>query len=167
MSSSITLQGCGTALLTPFRDGAVDYEAYAALVDRQVRSGVHFLVPLATTGETPTLSNEEKVRLLTLTREHAAGLPLVVGCGTNSFPATVANMQLLEPYGVDAWLVVVPFYTTPTQAGQYAYFQAVASHTDKPIVIYNVPGRTGANMTAETIVQVGHDCTNIFAVNDS
>ena len=90
--------GCGTALVTPFRDGLVDYEAYAALVDRQVAAGVNFLVALATTGETPTLSPEEKVRLLQITREHCAGLPVLVGCGANSVPGTLTNMELLEPY---------------------------------------------------------------------
>lgn len=164
----INLQGCGTALVTPFTaDGAVDYTAYAALIDRQVAGGIDFLVALATTGETPTLSSEEKVKLLQLTREHAPGLPVVVGCGSNSVPATLANMELLEPYGVDAWLVVVPFYNKPTQEGQYQYFKTVAAHTDKPIVVYNVPGRTGANMTAETCLRLARDVRNIIATKEA
>lgn len=164
----INLQGCGTALVTPFTaDGAVDYTAYAALIDRQVAGGVDFLVALATTGETPTLSSEEKVKLLQLTRKHAPGLPVVVGCGSNSVPATLANMELLEPYGVDAWLVVVPFYNKPTQEGQYQYFKTVAAHTDKPIVVYNVPGRTGANMTAETCLRLARDVRNIIATKEA
>lgn len=164
----INLQGCGTALVTPFTaDGAVDYNAYAALIDRQVAGGVDFLVALATTGETPTLSSEEKVRLLQLTHEHASGLPVVVGCGSNSVPGTLANMELLEPYGADAWLVVVPFYNKPTQEGQYQYFKAVAASTDKPIVVYNVPGRTGANMTAETCLRLARDVDNIVATKEA
>lgn len=164
----INLQGCGTALVTPFTaDGAVDYNAYAALIDRQVAGGVDFLVALATTGETPTLSSEEKVRLLQLTHEHAPGLPVVVGCGSNSVPGTLANMELLEPYGADAWLVVVPFYNKPTQEGQYQYFKAVAASTDKPIVVYNVPGRTGANMTAETCLRLARDVDNIVATKEA
>lgn len=164
----INLQGCGTALVTPFTaDGAVDYNAYAALIDRQVAGGVDFLVALATTGETPTLSSDEKVRLLQLTHEHAPGLPVVVGCGSNSVPATLANMELLEPYGADAWLVVVPFYNKPTQEGQYQYFKAVAAATDKPIVVYNVPGRTGANMTAETCLRLARDVDNIVATKEA
>lgn len=164
----INLQGCGTALVTPFTaDGAVDYNAYASLIDRQVAGGVDFLVALATTGETPTLSSEEKVRLLQLTHEHAPGLPVVVGCGSNSVPGTLANMELLEPYGADAWLVVVPFYNKPTQEGQYQYFKAVAASTDKPIVVYNVPGRTGANMTAETCLRLARDVDNIVATKEA
>ena len=163
----LNLKGCGTALVTPFRDGKVDYEAYAALIDSQVRSGVDFLVPLATTGETPTLSSEEKVELLKLTRKHAPGVPLLVGCGSNSVPTTLANMALLEPYGVDAWLVVVPFYNKPTQEGQYQYFKTIAASTDKPVVIYNVPGRTGANMTAQTCCRLAFDVDNIIGVKEA
>ena len=159
--------GCGTALVTPFRDGQVDYQAYAAIVDRQVKAGVNFLVALATTGETPTLSAEEKVRLLQITREHSAGLPLLVGCGANSVPATLANMELLAPYGADAWLVVVPYYNKPTQEGMYRYFKAVAAATDKPVVMYNVPGRTGANMEADTCVRIARDVPNIVATKEA
>jgi 4-hydroxy-tetrahydrodipicolinate synthase len=159
--------GCGTALVTPFRDGLVDYEAYAALVDRQVAAGVNFLVALATTGETPTLSSEEKVRLLQITREHCAGLPVLVGCGTNSVPGTLANMQLLEPCGVDAWLVVVPYYNKPTQEGMFQYFKAIADASDKPIVLYNVPGRTGVNMTAETCVRIAREIPKVIATKEA
>ncbi|MCQ2168640.1 MAG: 4-hydroxy-tetrahydrodipicolinate synthase [Bacteroidales bacterium] len=161
------LKGCGTALVTPFHNGEVDYTAYAALIDRQVSQGVDFLVPLATTGETPTLSSDEKVELLKITRSHSAGRPLLVGCGSNSVPGTLANMALLEPYGVDAWLVVVPFYNKPTQEGQYLYFKTIAEHSTKPIVIYNVPGRTGANMTAETCWRIAEDCPNVIAIKEA
>ena len=159
--------GCGTALVTPFRDGLVDYEAYAALVDRQVAAGVNFLVALATTGETPTLSPEEKVRLLQITREHCAGLPVLVGCGANSVPGTLANMQLLEPYGPDAWLVVVPYYNKPTQEGMFQYFKAIAKASSKPIVLYNVPGRTGANMLAETCVRIAREIPEVIATKEA
>jgi len=121
------LKGCGTALLTPFKaDGSVDYDAFAASVDRQVAAGIHFLVPLGTTGETPCLSDDEKVLVLSIAKEHAAGLPVVVGVGTNSLAGTVANIRLLEK-DADAFLVVVPFYNKPTQEGQYQYFKAVAA----------------------------------------
>ena len=159
--------GCGTALVTPFRNGEVDYEAYAALVDRQVASGVNFLVALATTGETPTLNATEKIRLLEITREHGAGLPLLVGCGANSVPGTLANMALLDPCKPDAWLVVVPYYNKPTQEGMYRYFKAVAAQTDKPVVMYNVPGRTGANMEADTCVRIARDVPNIIATKEA
>lgn len=166
--TTLSLRGCGTALVTPFRDGAVDYEAYAALVDRQVAAGVDFLVPLATTGETPTLSTEEKLRLLDITREHACGLPLVVGCGSNSVPGTAANMALLRDHGVDAWLVVVPFYNKPTQQGMYEYYREIARIADGiPVVIYNVPGRTGANMTSQTCLRIAREVPGIIAVKEA
>ena len=163
----INLKGCGTALATPFIDGEVDYEAYTSLVDRQVNSGVDFLVPLATTAETPTLSDEEKTVLLRLTRTYSAGLPLVVGCGSNSVSATLHNMRLLEKYGADAWLVVVPFYNKPTQEGICLYFKKIAESTDKPIVMYNVPGRTGTNMTAQTCLRLAREVGNIVAVKEA
>ena len=117
--SKLYLQGCGTALVTPFRGGAVDYDAYASCIVRQVEAGVDFLVPLATTGETPTLSTEERLRLLDITRKYSGGLPLLVGCGTNSLQGTLDNIRLLGPHGADAYLVVVPYYNKPTQEGQY------------------------------------------------
>lgn len=165
--NELKLKGCGTALVTPFKDGQVDYEAYAALIDRQVAAGVQFFCALATTGETPTLSPEEKIKLLQLTHEHAPKTPVVVGCGSNSVDGTLANMALLEPYGVDAWLVVVPFYNKPPQEGQYQYFKKIAGSTDKPVVIYNVPGRTGANMTAQTCIRLACDCENIIATKEA
>ena len=164
---STVIKGCGTALVTPFIDGEVDYEAYAALIDRQVAGGVDFLVALATTGETPTLSAEEKVALLRLTHGLAGGKPVVVGCGSNSVPGTLANMKLLEPYDLDAWLVVVPFYNKPTQDGMYLYFKAVAEATEKPVIIYNVPGRTGANMTAQTCLRLARDVPNIIGIKEA
>ena len=161
-------EGCGTALVTPFsEDYKVDYEAYAASVDRQVSAGVHFLVPLATTGETPTLNAEEKKTLLRITREHAGGMSLLAGCGTNSLDGTLANMELLDDCGADAWLVVVPYYNKPTQEGQYRYFRAVAERSGKPIVIYNVPGRTGANMDADTVIRLAADCPEIVGIKEA
>lgn len=164
----LVLSGCAPALLTPFnKDGSIDYEAYASMVDRQVAGGADFLVPLATTGETPTLSNEEKVKLLQITREHSNGLPLLVGAGSNSVPGTLANMDLLRPCSPDAWLIVVPFYNKPTQEGQFLYFKEIASHSKRPIVIYNVPGRTGANMAPETVVRLSEACPNIIGIKEA
>ena len=164
----LVLQGCGTALVTPFTaDGAVDYEAYAALVDRQVAGGVHFLVPLATTGETPTLSQQEKVAIFQTVKAHAKGRPLLVGVGVNSLPDTLANIRLLEPLGPDALLVVVPYYNKPTQQGQYEYFKAVAAATSLPVIIYNVPGRTGANMLPDTVLRLAQDVPNIRGIKEA
>ena len=159
--------GCGTALVTPFTEGEVDYAAYAALIDRQVDAGVDFLVALATTGETPTLTAEEKVALLKLTYGHAGGLPVLAGCGSNSLSGTLANMALLDGPEVAGWLVVVPFYNKPTQEGIFLYFKAVAESTDKPVILYNVPGRTGVNMTAATCLRLAREVPNIVAVKEA
>ena len=160
------LTGCGTALITPFVGGDVDYEAFAALVDRQVAAGIDFLVPLGTTGETPCLEDDERIRVLETAKEHAGGLPVLVGGGTNSLQHTIRSMQMLDPHGVDAFLIVVPYYNKPTQEGQCQYFKAVAESTDKPIVLYNVPGRTGANMTAETCLRLA-ELPNVVAVKEA
>ena len=158
-------KGCGTALLTPFKGGEVDYEALAATVDWQVTAGVDFLVPLGTTGETPTLTESEKLQVLEVTRQHAAGKPVVAGVGTNSLTGTLANLRLLQD--ADAFLVVVPFYNKPPQRGMYQYFKAVAESTDKPIVLYNVPGRTGSNIEAETVLKLAQDVLNSIGIKEA
>lgn len=163
---NLNLSGCGTALVTPFRDGEVDYAAFSALVDRQIAAGIHFLVPLGTTGETPCLSDEERIRLLEITVEKCGGRPVVVGGGTNSLVQTVRSIRLLEPYGADAFLIVVPYYNKPTQEGIYEYFKAVADAAGKPVVMYNVPSRTGVNMTAETSLRLA-EIENIVAVKEA
>ena len=163
---NIDLSGCGTALITPFKNGEVDYDAFAALVDRQVAAGIDVLVPLGTTGETPCLEDDERIKVLQIAKEHGNGLPIVAGGGTNSLQHTIRSMRQLEPHGVDAFLVVVPYYNKPTQEGQYQYFKAVAESTDKPIVLYNVPGRTGANMAAETTLRLA-EIDNIVAVKEA
>ena len=158
--------GCGTALITPFIGGDVDYKAFATLVDRQVEAGIDFLVPLGTTGETPCLEDDERIKVLETAKEHSNGLPILVGGGTNSLAHTVRSMKMLDPHGVDGFLIVVPYYNKPTQEGQYQYFKAVAESTDKPIVLYNVPGRTGANMTAETALRLA-EIPNIVAIKEA
>jgi 4-hydroxy-tetrahydrodipicolinate synthase len=160
------LTGCGTALITPFKGGEVDYAAFAALVDRQVKAGIDFLVPLGTTGETPCLEDDERIKVLETAKEHGGDLPILVGGGTNSLKHTIRSMQMLEPHGTDAFLIVVPYYNKPTQEGQYQYFKAVAESTDKPIVLYNVPGRTGANMTAETALRLA-EIDNVVAIKEA
>jgi len=152
-------------MFTPFRHGAVDVEALIATTRRQVQAGIDFLVPLGTTGETPTLSNEEKLLVFNTVKQHAAGRPVVVGVGTNSIHGTLANMELLQE--ADAFLVVVPFYNKPPQRGIYAYFRTLAEATDKPVILYNVPGRTGTNCEAETTLALAHDVPNIVAVKEA
>ena len=163
---SISFRGCGTALITPFRDGNVDYDAFVSLLKRQTDAGIHFLVPLGTTGETPCLDEQERIKLLELTREHCGGRKVIAGGGTNSLAQTVRSIKLLEPHGADAFLIVVPYYNKPTQQGMYEYFKAVADSTDKPLVLYNVPGRTGANLLAETTLRLA-EIENIVAVKEA
>jgi len=160
------IKGCGTAVVTPFKDGKVDYDAYRALVMRQVEAGIDFLVPLGSTAETPCLDDEEKCELMRITRELCPSMPLIAGAGTNSLSATIRNIKMLEPYGPDAFLIVVPYYNKPTQEGIYEYFAAVAASTSKGIVAYNVPGRTGTNMTAATTLRVAQ-IPNVIAVKEA
>lgn len=163
----LILRGVATAMVTPFRDGAVDIDCYETLVRRQVEAGVDFLVPLGSTAETPCLSDDEKIAVLKATRRNSGELPIVVGCGSNSLTATLHNISILEPYGADAYLIVVPFYNKPTQEGMYQYFKAVAESTQKAIVMYNVPGRTGSNMTAETALRLAETVPNIVAIKEA
>ncbi len=166
MLENFLLKGCGTALVTPFINSEVDYDAYRRMVGRQINSGVDFLVPLGSTAETPCLEDEEKKKLVSITKELCEGRPIVVGCGTNSLPKTIANIKMFEPYNPDAFLVVVPYYNKPTQEGMYEYFKAVAESTDKGIVVYNVPGRTGSNMVAETTLKIA-ELPNVIAVKEA
>ena len=159
------LKGLGTALLTPFKGGEVDYSAFAATVDWQVEAGTDFLVPLGTTGETPTLSDSEKLQVLQVTLKHAQGRPVMAGVGTNSVSGTLANLKLLQD--ADAFLVVVPYYNKPPQRGIYEYFKAVAGATAKPVYIYNVPGRTGSNIEAETTLALARDIPNIAGIKEA
>lgn len=163
----IDLTGCGTALVTPFKNGEVDYEAFRMMVVRQVENGVDFLLPLGTTGETPCLNNEERTGILKIAKEESGGVPVIVGGGTNSLGDTVASMEKLEPFGPDAFLIVAPYYNKPTQEGLFRYFKAVAGATSKPVILYNVPGRTGVNILPETCLRLARDVPNIVAVKEA
>lgn len=162
------ISGCGTALVTPFKqDLEIDYDAFRALVKRQVREGAHFLVPIGTTGEAPTLEDEEKLRLTEICIEESRGkLPVVPGVGANSTKQTIKNIELLSKAGPDGFLVVTPYYNKPTQEGLYLHFKAVAESTDLPIIMYNVPGRTGVNMTAETCLRLA-EINNIIGTKEA
>lgn len=162
----VDFKGLATALVTPFFDGEVDWKAFRNLVRRQVEAGVDFLVPLGSTAETPCLTDAEKVKILEIAREESNGLPIVAGAGSNSLTATVRNMRLLDGHGADAYLIVVPFYNKPTQEGLYQYFKAVAEETDRQVILYNVPGRTGTNMKTETTLRLA-EIPNITAVKEA
>jgi len=162
----MVFKGCATALLTPFnKDGSIDYTAYEHLVRRQVDAGVDFLVPLGTSAETPTLNKEEKSLLFSITRKVAPSTPLLVGCGSNSVDATLENMSLFED--ADAFLVVVPFYNKPTQEGMYLYYKTLAEHTKTPIIMYNVPGRTGVNMSAQTALRIAREVKGVIGIKEA
>ena len=162
----VDFKGLATALVTPFVDGEVDWKAFRNLVRRQVEAGVDFLVPLGSTAETPCLTDAEKVKILEIAREESNGLPIVAGAGSNSLTATVRNMRLLDGHGADAYLIVVPFYNKPTQEGLYQYFKAVAEETDRQVILYNVPARTGTNMKTETTLRLA-EIPNITAVKEA
>jgi 4-hydroxy-tetrahydrodipicolinate synthase len=144
--------GCGTALVTPFRsDLSLDEEALRRLVRRQIQGGVHFLVPCGTTGENPTLSKKEHLRVVEITLEEAKGkVPVVAGAGGYHTEEVAQLSRELEAMEVDGLLSVTPYYNRPTPEGLYQHYTAIAAATRLPIVVYNVPGRTGTNVTPET-----------------
>ena len=163
------LRGCGTALVTPFhQDGSLDEQAFKNLVSWQIESGIDFLVPCGTTGETPTLSHEEWLRVIDLTIEVAAGrVPIVAGATSNSTRDAVGKAQELATRdGVDAILTASPYYNKPTQEGQYQHFKAIAEAVNKPIILYNVPGRTAANLEPGTVARLA-EIPNIAGVKEA
>jgi 4-hydroxy-tetrahydrodipicolinate synthase len=163
------LRGCGTALVTPFRkDGALDEPALRSLVAWQVESGIDFLVPCGTTGETPTLSREEWLRVVDITIEVAGGrVPIVAGATSNSTRDAVEKAQTVAArHGVDAILTASPYYNKPTQEGQYQHFKAIAEAVEKPLILYNVPGRTGANLEPATLARLAA-IPNIIGVKEA
>jgi len=163
------LRGCGTALVTPFsQDGAVDENALRNLVAWQVESGIDFLVPCGTTGETPTLTHDEWLRVIDLTIEVVAGrVPIVAGATSNSTQEAVAKAkEVASRAGVNAILTASPYYNKPTQEGQYRHFRAIAEAVDKPVILYNVPGRTSANLEPSTLARLS-EVANIAGVKEA
>ena len=148
--------GVGTALITPFtKDGSLDEAAVRRLARRQIDAGIHFLSPCGTTGEAPTLSHREKLRVVELVVEEAAGrVPVLAGAGGYDTREVIELARDLEQVGVDGLLSVTPYYNKPTQEGLYQHFKAIAESTPLPIVLYNVPGRTGVNLEAQTVVRL-------------
>ena len=163
------MHGLGVALVTPFKgDGSVDYEALARLVDTQLAGGTDFLCVLGTTAETPTLTAEEQRQVCRTIMERNAGrLPILLGVGGNCTQAIVDRLSNDAMEGVDAILSVVPYYNKPTQAGMYAHFAAIAESTDLPILLYNVPGRTGVNLLPETTLRLAADFKNIVGIKEA
>lgn len=162
-------KGLGIALVTPFtHEGEVDYTALRRLMDYQLSNGADFLCILATTGETPCLSKEEKQNIKDLVVEKVAGrIPILMGCGGNNTAAIIDSLKHDDFTGVDGILSVCPYYNKPSQEGLYQHFKAIAGATNLPVVLYNVPGRVGVNMEAETTLRLARDCENIVAIKEA
>jgi 4-hydroxy-tetrahydrodipicolinate synthase len=163
------LRGCGTALVTPFsQDGAIDDNALRNLVSWQVESGIDFLIPCGTTGETPTLTHDEWLHVIDVTIEVVAGrVPIIAGATSNSTQEAVAKAkEVAARPGVNAILSASPYYNKPTQEGQYRHFRAIAEAIDKPIILYNVPGRTSANIEPATLARLS-EVANIAGVKEA
>ena len=160
-------RGSIVALITPFRDGRVDEKAFQSLVDWQVGQGTHGLVPCGTTGESPTLSHEEHMRVVELCIESAAGrVPVIAGTGSNSTAEAMALTRHARDAGADAALVVTPYYNKPTQEGLFRHYKAIHDAVDIPIVIYNIPGRSVVDMSVETMARLAR-LPNIVGVKDA
>src|SRR5438034_9201877 len=163
------LRGCGTALVTPFKkDQSVDERSLRSLVEWQIDSGIGFLVPCGTTGETPALSKEEWLRVIDITIEAAAGrVPIVAGATSNATADAVEKArEVAQRKGVDAILTASPYYNKPTQEGQYQHFKAIAEAVSKPVILYNVPGRTAVNLEPVTVARLA-DLPNIAGVKEA
>ncbi len=161
-------KGSIPALLTPMRDGEVDEDAFRKLIEWHIAEGSHGVVPVGTTGESPTLSHDEHKRVVEIAVEQVAGrIPVIAGTGSNSTAEAIEFTVHAEQAGADAALVVVPYYNKPTQEGLYQHFKAVAVSVKLPIFVYNVPGRTIADISVETLARLSKDFVNIVGVKDA
>ena len=162
------LRGSMPALITPFANGAVDEKALSAFVDWQIKEGSHGLVPVGTTGESPTVTHEEHRRIIEICVKTAnKRVPVIAGCGSNSTAEAVSLTRFAEEVGADAVLSVVPYYNKPTQEGLFQHFSAVAEATSLPILLYSVPGRTVVDLTVDTIARLREAHDNIVGVKDA
>lgn len=167
--SRINLKGMGVALITPFRnDESVDYDALLRLVDYQLQNGTDYLVVLGTTAETPTLTEDEKRKIVEHVVDRVNGrIPIIIGEGGNNTKAIVDKLKKNDYNGIDGILSVVPYYNKPSQEGIYQHYKAISEASSLPIISYNVPGRTGVNMTADTTLRIANDFPNIVAVKEA
>ena len=163
------LCGVGAAMITPFKsDLSCDYDTLGRMIDYVIDGGTDYIVSLGTTAETPTLSHEERGEVFRYMRERIAGrTPLVLGAGGNDTIRLVEQIQAMDLEGVDALLSVTPYYNKPSQEGLYRHFKAVAEASPRPIILYNVPGRTGVNMSAETTCRLANDVENIIGIKEA
>lgn len=167
--AQINLKGMGVALITPFKDDeSIDFDALSKLIEYQIQNGIDYLVVLGTTAETPTLTEQEKNEVLSFVVERVKGrVPIVLGLGGNNTRGIVDRLKTETFHGVDAILSVVPYYNKPSQEGIYQHYKAIASATKLPVILYNVPGRTGVNMTAETTLRLAREFDNIVAIKEA
>ena len=165
---AMRFSGTYTALITPFREGAVDVPAYRALIERQIAGGVDGIVPVGTTGESPTLDTDEHIEVIRLAIEFAAGrCEVVAGTGANATAEAIELTQAAEKLGATGTLQVCPYYNKPSQEGIYLHYKAIAEATSLPIMLYSVPGRTGIEIAPETTARLAAECPNIVAIKEA
>ena len=160
--------GAGVALITPFtKSGQVDYKALETIIDNQVKGGMDYLVALGTTAETATLTNDEKLNVVELIKEKSAGLPVMVGMGGNNTRSIIKQIDKYNFNGVDSILVVTPYYNKPSQEGMFRHYTEIAKASPVPVVLYNVPSRTGVNLEFDTVVRLAEASENIVAIKEA
>ncbi len=167
--SKVYFKGLGVALITPFSDNnSIDFDALSRLVEYQLANGADYLVALGTTAETPTLSKKEKAEVVRCIVNQTKGrVPVVMGVGGNNTAELVEELKHGDFTGVSGILSVTPYYNKPTGEGLFQHYKALSSHSPLPIILYNVPGRTGVNMTAETTLRIARECPNVVAVKEA
>lgn len=165
----LNLKGMGVALLTPFKeDESVDYDALGRIVEYQIQNGTDYIVALGTTAETPTLTEDEKKKIMDVVITKVRGqVPIIVGMGGNNTKAVAETLRNSDFRGIDGILSVTPYYNKPSQEGIYQHYKVISEASPLPVVLYNVPGRTGVNMTAETTLRIANDFKNIIAVKEA
>jgi 4-hydroxy-tetrahydrodipicolinate synthase len=161
-------QGLYTAIVTPFKNGVVDYDAYKALIEAQIAGGVDGIVPMGTTGESPTVSTEEHLEIIRKCVEFVAGrCQVIAGTGANSTAEAIEMTKAAAAMGVDGTLQVCPYYNKPNQEGVYQHFKAIAEATDLPIMLYSIPGRSGIEIAVDTVARLAADCPTIVAIKEA
>lgn len=165
----LNLKGLGVALITPFKkDKSIDFDALARLVDYQIEGGIDYLVVLGTTAETPTLSAEERKEIVRFVIEKNRNrVPIIVGIGGNNTAALVSELQTFDFSGISAVLSVTPYYNKPTQKGLIMHYRALSEASPRPVILYNVPGRTSVNLEAETTLSLAKSCPNIVGIKEA
>lgn len=161
-------QGLYTAIVTPFKNGQVDYDAYKALIEAQIAGGVDGIVPMGTTGESPTVSTEEHLEIIRKCVEFVAGrCQVIAGTGANCTTEAIEMTKAAAAMGVDGTLQVCPYYNKPNQEGVYQHFKAIAEATDLPIMLYSIPGRSGIEIAVDTVARLAADCPTIVAIKEA